>query len=56
MANSFVNKKDNKFIKKSNIIVRTVTNQSAGIMTQRLFNFWEHNYVVDYHSLIVLKL
>ncbi|WP_342276470.1 replication initiation protein [Spiroplasma endosymbiont of Nebria brevicollis] len=39
MANSFVNKKDNKFIKKSNIIVRTVTNQSAGIMTQRLFNF-----------------
>ncbi|WP_342273332.1 RepB family plasmid replication initiator protein [Spiroplasma endosymbiont of Acasis viretata] len=39
MSNSLVDKKDNKFIKKSNVIVRAVTNQSAGIMTQRLFNF-----------------
>ncbi|WP_342266498.1 hypothetical protein [Spiroplasma endosymbiont of Villa modesta] len=39
MSNSLVDKKDNKFIKKSNVIVRAVTNESAGIMTQRLFNF-----------------
>lgn len=39
MSNSLVDKKDNKFIKKSNTIVRAVTNESAGIMTQRLFNF-----------------
>ncbi|WP_308149559.1 replication initiation protein [Spiroplasma sp. AdecLV25b] len=32
-------KQENKFIKKSNVIVRAVTNESAGIMTQRLFNF-----------------
>ncbi|WP_342217479.1 hypothetical protein [Spiroplasma endosymbiont of Amphimallon solstitiale] len=39
MANSLVNQKENKFIKKSNVIVRAVTNECAGIMTQRLFNF-----------------
>ncbi|MBP1525633.1 MAG: replication initiation protein [Spiroplasma ixodetis] len=39
MPKDLVNKQDNKFIKKSNVIVRAVTNESAGIMTQRLFNF-----------------
>ncbi|MBP1527287.1 MAG: replication initiation protein [Spiroplasma ixodetis] len=39
MTDNLVDKKDNKFIKKSNMIVRAVTNESAGIMTQRLFNF-----------------
>ncbi|WP_308150266.1 replication initiation protein [Spiroplasma sp. AdecLV25b] len=39
MANSLVEKKEKHFIKKSNVIVRAVTNESAGIMTQRLFNF-----------------
>ncbi|WP_308149556.1 replication initiation protein [Spiroplasma sp. AdecLV25b] len=39
MSNSLIDKKENKFIKKSNVIVRAVTNECAGIMTQRLFNF-----------------
>jgi len=39
MENSLVEKRDEKFIKKSNVIVRAVTNECAGIMTQRLFNF-----------------
>lgn len=39
MANTLVDNNDNKFIKKSNVIVRALTNESAGIMTQRLFNF-----------------
>ncbi|BDT05223.1 replication initiation protein [Spiroplasma ixodetis] len=39
MTKDLVNQHENKFIKKSNVIVRAVTNQSAGIMTQRLFNF-----------------
>ncbi len=36
MDNDLIIKTETKFIKKSNIIVRAVTNQSAGIMTQRL--------------------
>uniref|UniRef100_UPI001B34ACC6 hypothetical protein n=1 Tax=Borreliella valaisiana TaxID=62088 RepID=UPI001B34ACC6 len=39
MSKYLLNKQDNKFIKKSNVIVRAVTNDCAGIMTQRLFNF-----------------
>lgn len=39
MGKYLINKTENKFIKKSNVIVRAVTNESAGIMTQRLFNF-----------------
>ncbi|MBP1525337.1 MAG: replication initiation protein [Spiroplasma ixodetis] len=39
MPKSLKKKVDNKFIKKSNVIVRAVTNECAGIMTQRLFNF-----------------
>ncbi|WP_252319338.1 replication initiation protein [Spiroplasma endosymbiont of Lariophagus distinguendus] len=39
MKNSLGKKVENKFIKKSNVIVRAVTNECAGIMTQRLFNF-----------------
>lgn len=39
MTKDLLNQHENKFIKKSNVIVRAVTNQSAGIMTQRLFNF-----------------
>jgi len=39
MVKELIQKQENKFIKKSNVIVRAVTNQSAGIMTQRLFNF-----------------
>ncbi|BDT04560.1 hypothetical protein [Spiroplasma ixodetis] len=39
MSNTLVDKKDNKFIKKSNTIVRAVTNESAGILTMKLFNF-----------------
>ncbi|WP_339046745.1 replication initiation protein [Spiroplasma endosymbiont of Colias croceus] len=39
MPKDLINKQDNKFIKKSNVIVRAVTNECAGIMTQRLFNF-----------------
>ncbi|WJG71446.1 replication initiation protein [Spiroplasma ixodetis] len=32
-------KEKNKFIKKSNVIVRTITNDTSGLLTQRLFNF-----------------
>ncbi|WP_174481325.1 replication initiation protein [Spiroplasma endosymbiont of Danaus chrysippus] len=39
MAKDLLIKQNNKFIKKSNVIVRAVTNECAGIMTQRLFNF-----------------
>ncbi len=39
MTRSLKKKVDNKFIKKSNVIVRAVTNECAGIITQRLFNF-----------------
>lgn len=39
MSNSLVDKKENKFIKKSNVIVRTITNDTSGLLTQRLFNF-----------------
>ncbi|BDT05217.1 replication initiation protein [Spiroplasma ixodetis] len=39
MAKDLVIKTDNKFIKKSNTIVRAVTNESVGILTMKLFNF-----------------
>ncbi|WP_338987160.1 replication initiation protein [Spiroplasma endosymbiont of Dasysyrphus albostriatus] len=34
-----LSKEKNKFIKKSNVIVRTITNDTSGLLTQRLFNF-----------------
>jgi len=39
MSNSLVDKKETKFIKKSNVIVRTITNDTSGLLTQKLFNF-----------------